>query len=624
MRKVTSYALDVVVILIMIVIGMIIILGLSEGQAKGQTPAQIELACPANNSPLPYVGQTVDVANSKYRQWACYDRNGRVNMTFTNLGATTVSASDPEYCPSGSTFDVCVNNAIAAIPSSGGTVDARGLSGNQQMNGSIILGSDSKPIMLYLPTAIITRTANSSFKYYNGSWVEGTGNCNGGYYSNCTVIIGSLIADSAFVSGAGSNTGYIHLANFYVHQTAATAVGIDFTTAIKSTIDYVSVLSDAGTALTLGGTDSCACYNEFRGDDFRGGLYGVKLLDTANQNNFYGGTIWSGGTAVYQESGANGSGVNNFYGVDTENSGIGYDIDGYSDMILNPYIESVTTPFKLESGATGNWIQGYGVKVGSVMDSSGNTQNFYMGFDTPDGSSGLFPRQLAVSKKILIGGGSWGNNPTDQLYSLGNIFAGGYTPFDDLSINYEGFPQSYGYLGHAGLDVSRLVSRDLYAWNFTTQQVGQPSAPTLACDSSGSGITYTYHIVGHTRSGGDTLPSSAATIQCPNIPSAGHPVTITPSNLTGIWSDVWSWDILKGDTAHSLCLSAQFGANASNCSDIGQATSGYTAPSRDSTGDAKYNNAGSGFHIKSPDGAHCALITLDNAGAIKTTSETCW
>lgn len=556
----------------------------------GQT---YELPCPAGTSPIQY-HQSYNSATSAFRQWACVDKNGSVTLQGTSV-TNGASGIDVSTLPGTDLADK-VNACIALLPSAGGTCDARNLSGTQAMGSSIVLGSDAKPIHLILPPATITRALNAEFKYYNGSWVEGQGNCNGGYYSTCTAIIGA--GDTAFIRGGTSHSGYVHLDNFYVAQSGAGTVAIDFTHAIKSTIQDVSALSNSGTALIVGGTGDCACYNEFRGNDFRGGQYGVQLLDTSNQNNFYGGTIWSGGTAVYQNSGVNGSGVNNFYGVDMENSGIGYDIDGYNDMILNPYIEAVTTPFKLKPGTTGVWIQGFGVTAGSITDNSGNTQNFYMGFDLPNGSAGKFPLRLAFTDRLLIGGNSWGNTPTNEIYSLNNVYTGGYTPYDDISLQYEGGPQSYGFLGHAGLDISRLIARDTYTWGLTTQQVGKPAAPTLTCSGSGTGTSYSYYMVGNTRSGGSTLPSNAATIQCPNAPSASHPITIIPSVLTGAWSDVWMWDVLKTNTATSLCTNVRFGANAANCKDTGQATSAYPTPTRDSTADitvAGYINGNKGM-----------------------------
>jgi len=519
--------------------------------------------------------------------------------------------------------------AAAACPSTGCTIDAR-QSADLTMDVAISLGSDSQPIKLLLPAGTITRSAGANFVYYNGSWVEGQGNCNGGYYSNCTVIQGPSTADTAFVYGGSNQPGYVHLKNFYLHQTASGAVGIDYSMAIKSTIDDVSVLSDAGTALIVGGTNACACYNEFRGNDFRAGQYGVKLLDTANQNAFYGGTIWSGGTAVYQRSvnGFNGTGSDNFYGVDTENTGTGYDIYANNDTILTPYMEAVAHAFILEPGARGNWIQGSGVYSGTVgadnvTDNSGNASNFYMGFDWPNGNAATFPKRFGITDRLLIGGNSFSIAPANQIFSLRNNYGGGYLPYDDLSFDYEGGPVSNGYVGHAGLALSHMSVTDLNAGDVVTTPLGQPSAPTLACSGSGSGTTYTYYLVAHTRYG-VTIPSAAATIQCPNAPSSSYPITITPQNL----NNIWDWDVLKGDTAHVLCAAVRFGYNAANCKDAGQATNAYTTPTRDTTADAKFAGAvgvGQTTVGKLPAASSSAgvMLTVTDSTAISAEGQAC-
>lgn len=56
-----------------------------------QLPGQIELPCPVGFTPLSYVGQTYDAPTAKYRQWACVDTNGNVNIQVTagsTLGGT--------------------------------------------------------------------------------------------------------------------------------------------------------------------------------------------------------------------------------------------------------------------------------------------------------------------------------------------------------------------------------------------------------------------------------------------------------------------------------------------------------------------------------------------------------
>ncbi len=67
------------------------------------------------------------------------------------------------------------------------------------------------------------------------------------------------------------------------------------------------------------------------------------------------------------------------------------------------------------------------------------------------------------------------------------------------------------------------------------------------------------------------------------ITGSGSGLTL---NITTIptTDGVASWDILKGDTAHSIFTASRCSLNAP-CQDTGQSTSAYTAPARDSSGD---------------------------------------
>jgi hypothetical protein len=110
------------------------------------------------------------------------------------------------------------------------------------------------------------------------------------------------------------------------------------------------------------------------------------------------------------------------------------------------------------------------------------------------------------------------------------------------------------------------------------------STHTAACPS--------YYAVGIDWNGHKTLPSAAGTLAgnvCPNTLSGTNYIEVTPT-LDG----VWKWDILKGSTATSIFTNHLCGGAAgsgTDCPDTGQATTGYTPPTRDATGDISLNGA---------------------------------
>ncbi len=98
--------------------------------------------------------------------------------------------------------------------------------------------------------------------------------------------------------------------------------------------------------------------------------------------------------------------------------------------------------------------------------------------------------------------------------------------------------------------------------------------------------TATYYLVAHVN-GGVTLPSAGATItNAPNTLNSTNYVLISSPATIGSTIDPWSnatWDVLKGDTAHSIYTNALLAAG--QAADQGGSRSAYTAPSRNTTAD---------------------------------------
>lgn len=105
-----------------------------------------------------------------------------------------------------------------------------------------------------------------------------------------------------------------------------------------------------------------------------------------------------------------------------------------------------------------------------------------------------------------------------------------------------------------------------------------PAVPTITTVGVAGTTTYSYYIVAVDKTGKKTLPSPVSTITTGNsVLSSTNYNTITWSAIAG----AVSYDILKGDTGHSIAT----GVTGTTLNDTGQATSVYTAPTRNATGD---------------------------------------
>jgi hypothetical protein len=425
-------------------------------------------------------------------------------------GTTVIDAS----LYAGSDFAAKVNAAIGALSSSGGTVDARGLTGSLTMGSSIVVGSDTQPVTLLLPKGMINRASGAQFKYFIGTQIIGQGKCFNS--PTCTVIQGSGVPDTAFVyGGAGPYATYVYLADFVVlsgsYGGTATGVGIDFSHTMSSRVE--NVLDWAEVALVVGGANgSCECYNTFYSNDFRGGNdssgIGVQLLAGANSNYFYSGTYW-GYRGVYH-----GGWGNYFYGPDIESNTIGFDDAGGGLQIYGGYWEAVGTGVLLESGTDGAYISG-GFPGVSIVDNSGNSSNFY--FDPgaeQQGTLALFPLRFGLQDELLFGNS--GLNGYNDFYGIRGDRGGTIA----VEVLYEQALQRTGFNGHAPLKLGPGMAYGGFVTVGTAviQALGAPPAPIVAVQGTPTTTSScSYALVAHDWNGGITLPSAFTAISnCPN------------------------------------------------------------------------------------------------------------
>jgi hypothetical protein len=119
------------------------------------------------------------------------------------------------------------------------------------------------------------------------------------------------------------------------------------------------------------------------------------------------------------------------------------------------------------------------------------------------------------------------------------------------------------------------------AGQITTALLATPAAPAVTVNGTGGTTSYSYFCVGHDAAGGVTAASSAGTTSIGNA-------TLSSSNFNtvtcGPQAGIVTWDVLKTNTSTALAAGVS-GNGLAAVLDIGQTTSAYTAPARNSTGD---------------------------------------
>lgn len=116
------------------------------------------------------------------------------------------------------------------------------------------------------------------------------------------------------------------------------------------------------------------------------------------------------------------------------------------------------------------------------------------------------------------------------------------------------------------------------------QALASPAAPTVTPTGVAGTTACTYYVVAKDRFGNKTIASVAGTTATGNAVLSG-------ANYNALaWAAVpgaASYDVLKGDTAHSIAV----GITATTFNDTGIATSAYTAPTRNATADLTVDGA---------------------------------
>jgi len=490
----------------------------------------------------------------------------------------------------GATWAEKVNAAAAALPTTGGTVDAEGLCLGRTLaaaDTNVVLGSDKKTIRLKLGTCTYPLGAHKIL-YFPNTEVGGLGLNVPGNAGTTITYTGS---GAGFTYGGSLQTTGIYgvfLHDFsIIGDGSAGSIGIDMTYALVSTLERVST-NGSDNGWKFGGTATCSCYNQIIRVSASGRSRGGWLSETANQNQIFGGTVQANNaTGIGLD--IDGAGSNQIYSLDIESKAkysIALEKNVYNPIgnaIVNPYIEAAG-PILIDRGATYNSIVGSGglFERGSVVDNSGNITNYIHQTGGGGGTDGIWPYYEVVQKGLYFG-----LSPSNGF----KLLSDGIEPGSALELRWSGgvFTPQYGLSGHAPMEVGEAIlhSGAKIAGLMTTAMIANPGAPDVNPKGTSGTTSYSYYLVCHDRNGGSTQPSSAGYISTGNS-------TLSAANYNQIsWRPVdgcWSWDILKGSTGTALATFQRpklTGPSESMLifSDTGQSTSSYRMPARNTSGD---------------------------------------
>lgn len=302
---------------------------------------------------------------------------------------------------SGDTASGGIRACINALPSTGGTCDARGVgtSGALTVTENISLGSDTKQVTLLLGQIGIT-LSGAQILVFNGSTIIGQG-MDDPSRAPGTYILGTSTGPLLTYGDALDTTPnyYVNLSNFRIRNTG-TGQAIYLPSLSSSTLSHVVAVGGSA-GISIGGTASCACYNSFYQVFTSGTTNGFVLGSSANQNQFFSGQL-GGPTGLY----INGGYSNQFFSPDFENNTTAAaDINGSSNVFFAPYFEG-SQPVILESGAQGNtFLGGGGAGAGpsAVTDNSGNDTNLVLLSVAANGNMGALPKWLGSSAGYIFG-----------------------------------------------------------------------------------------------------------------------------------------------------------------------------------------------------------------------------
>ncbi len=488
--------------------------------------------------------------------------------------STPLYVVDASVMP-GVDFAAHLTAAINSVATNGGIVDARGLAGMQSASSSIVV---PRAVTVLLACGLnATFTAAPMFTVY-GNLVG----CGGHLASPQTVLkLSGTTGGSAIIGGSVSGIA------IYGASTTDGSIGFDWSSGPSASQLTNSSASGFQYDFKIGGGPNESSYNDLQDVAAYGaGTYGFWFTGNAAFNQL--SHAYCAGLHTCYEFDADVITATNIDAESFLTEAIAFNSHG--SQVFGAYIESGQVPVHFKGGSNNVVIGGTvrSIKSGVVIDAGVDSiSNYLQAVDFGQGAG--FPAYWGMTYPLFNFPAL--NDPFVTELDPGCSWGGIWQCLQFSSKGSHG--PAHGYVGPAPIgfgatSVSGGIAEEGSVSINPLPGAGVLPAPSMSCDSSGTGETYTAYLVITDWNGNKTTPGLAGTIQCPNPPSSSHPITVTPQTS---WygsqaRGVKSYDYLWGDTAHSFVL-AGLGAQQYK----GGALSAYSAPGRNATGDLIMNNS---------------------------------
>ena len=347
-----------------------------------------------------------------------------------------------------------IRSAINALGKTGGTVDARDLTGMQTISSTITIPDK---VTVLLGQVSFKASVTPVFKLGSNSRLIGDGALGAPSEATLIQLSGSAGGSAIVASGPGIVIDSIHIIGDSISNRS---IGFDLQGLVNGMIAHDRV-DHFAEGIRVGWPNNrwkCDCYNLFVDDQVVGAAIGVDFDESTNKNTWIGGNVQPFGTGGVGFRLAGGANV--LFSPDVENfrRGIALDFIGAGNVAYNLYAEAGGAVIQFESHTTHNFVWGVNaVSIATVEQylTPDMISNIVFANDLGPGGSILWPYSWGA-RTIYLGQGS-----EPDYYSLsatpGNA-AGGvnldYTPNSQAQ-------KVYGLTGHAPLHVGGLTADSL-------------------------------------------------------------------------------------------------------------------------------------------------------------------
>lgn len=302
---------------------------------------------------------------------------GRWKVNITDY----LSESDRALVRAGTSVDIATafSNAVAALPSTGGIVDASMLQGDVTAASTLTLGSSSKPVMLLLHLGRLISQANPVISGPSGG---------------ASAIIGAAQGGTSIVYNGVANDGIVwecshgRVENLLISAGASARHGLVLKASGTNNVRGNNIAN-----LRLAGPTSAA------------GSIGVRLIGDsataiATLNNFSNLRVWDYDVNVNLEtSGTQGPTDNNFWGVEIGGSNTGTAgvriQSGNINNFWGLFVAGKATGISISGGAQYNSFHGARLETNTTNVTDAGTGTMYRGLSM-DADTATFPATATV------------------------------------------------------------------------------------------------------------------------------------------------------------------------------------------------------------------------------------